>query len=140
MSLGSTVPSFQASIALRAYANPIGSTQSNVLNYMSADALTAKATAVLAVVVPAAQTNYEIDLPTLFAAYDAPIFLSISEVTNPGLGFKITTATNATGKMGVAANGFWAYYADGATDLVSVFVDNADADVDLVLSVGVMAI
>lgn len=136
--LGSNVEATQAVISLRAYMNPTGPTQQAILNFTSADSFTADASAVLTKSVAAATSNSSFNLATLFNVYDAPVLVAITETTNPGLGFKITTASNASGKCGVAANGTWLYLADAVTALPTVYIDNADATETLYFQIAVM--
>jgi len=138
--LAANVTSTQAVISLRSYLTPIGATQTSILNYTSADGLTAAAGATLTLTFAASATNQEINLGSLFAAYTAPIFVSIADITNPGVGFHIYTGAGGGTftKMQVGANGWLAWLADGATALNPVYVDNVSSSSELVLSIGVM--
>ncbi len=138
--LGASVISTQAVISLRSYLNPQGPTQQTILNFTSADGVTAAAGDVLTLSVPANTTGYEINLPVLFSAFTAPIFVSIADITNPGLGFLWYTTSGAGSgtKQSVGANNWLAWMANGSTALVPIYVDNTSSTSQLVLSVGVM--
>src|ERR1051326_8309264 len=134
---GTSLTPTQAVISLRSYLNAQGPTQQTILNFTSANSFTAAAGNVLTVTVTAGTSDFTLDLPTLFAAFTAPLLVSIADITNPGLGFTWSTVS-AGDKQTVGENCFLAWIADGATALEPLFIDNPSAS-DLILSVGVMS-
>jgi hypothetical protein len=134
--LSTSINPVQAVISLRAYMGPNGPTQDAILNATTPDSFTALAPGSLTITVPPSTSNQAFALATLLAAYTAPVFVGVSEQT--ALGFKITTASNASGKMGVAPGFWWSYMADGATALPTIYIDNSSSTTTLVLNVGVM--
>jgi hypothetical protein len=135
--LGANVQATQAVISLRSYVNPVGPTAQSILNWSTPDAFTADASAVLAVTVGTSTTT-SFDLATLFAAYGAPLFVSITDVSNPGIGF--TIAFDSSGNtLGVGPNSWLAWTADGTTALPTVWITNPSGTQELVISLGVLS-
>jgi hypothetical protein len=136
--IGANVAAAQAVISLRSYFNPLGPTQQSLLNSSTPDAFTADVAEVHTVTVAASTSNASFALATLFPAITAPVFLYVVDVSNPGIGFKITTSSG-TGKMGVAPNFWFAYMADGATALPTIYIDNPSSTQTLYLSIGALS-
>ena len=136
--IGTSVQATQAVISLRAYMNPQGPTQQALINSETPDAFTAATSAALTLTV-ATSTTTAFNLATLFAAYTAPVFVSITDISSPGLGFTITTSDDASGNMGVAPNFWFAWMADGSTALPTVHITNPSSTQKLYVQVGVMS-
>lgn len=135
--IGTNVASTQAVISLRSYMNPTGPTQQAILNWSTPDSFTADAPFVLPLTV-ASSTTTTFNLATLLAACTAPVFVSVTDVSNPGIAFTLTIgASGAT--IGVGANSWIAWTADGTTVLPSIMVTNPSSTQELVISVGVLS-
>ncbi len=135
--IGSNVAATQAVISLRSYLNPIGPSNQSILNWSTADNFTADAAFVLPLTV-ATSTTSTFNLATLLAACTAPVFVSVTDVSNPGLAFTMTIgASGAT--IGVAKNSWIAWTADGTTALPTITVTNPSSTQELVISVGCLS-
>jgi hypothetical protein len=130
----------QAFISLRSFLNPQGPTQQTILNYQSEDSLTAAAGAQTIITVAPTTTGHLIDFAVLFPALTAGVFISIADITNPGLGFKFyfTSGAAAGAKQTVGENSWFAFVSDGAAAPNPVYIDNASTDT-LVLAIGLMS-
>jgi len=135
--LSGNVASSQAVISLRSYMQPQGPTQQAILNFTTADSFSAAASAVLTETI-AVSTTSSFDLATLFAAYTAPVFVSITDISNPGLGFTINISDDSSGTIGVGPNMWLAWMADGTTTLPTVYITNGSSTQELVISLGIM--
>jgi hypothetical protein len=135
--IGTNVAAQQAVISLRSYFAPQGPTQQAILNSTTPDSFTADAAEVHTVSVPPSTTDQSFDLATLFPTMTAPVFCGIVDVSNPGIGFKITTVSGS-GRVGVAPNFWWAYMGDGTTALPTVYISNASSTQTLYLSIGAL--
>jgi hypothetical protein len=113
-------------LTLRSYVNPQGPTARQMLNYFSADTLTAQAASADTFSIPANTTGYTINLGTTFPAMLLPLFIYVSDITSPGLGFKyyFHTGSTASEKQVVGASGFVAWLSDGATAPNTIYIDN----------------
>ena len=137
MPIGTITPNTQAVVSLRSYLNPVGATQTALLNYSSPDAFTAAAGASLLVKVPALTNNFLVDLAALFAAYTGPIFVALYDSTSPGVGYSWSTVS--AGQKQTVGPGKWlAWMADGATALVPLYIDNTSTNI-LCLSISIMS-
>jgi len=130
------VNSTQLYIAVRSFLNPTGPTQEVLLQYETADSQTANTAVRTTIVVPASTTGYQVNIPTLFPNAVLPLFVWLTDLTNPGLGFYFYSVSGDTNKQKIAANGFVCWTGDGATAPAAVYVDNTSATSALVLEVG----
>jgi hypothetical protein len=135
--------SIQAVINLRSFLNVQGATQPNCLTYNAPDSLTAQLANVVTIAIAPNTNNVEVALATLFPA-SLPVFTTLSDVSNPSLGFQWATETG--GGEGPAGNyqtvrpgGFLGWTGDGLTAPTSLFVNNTDPSSTLYLQLGVLA-
>jgi hypothetical protein len=130
-----TTASFPAFIYLTAYLGPGDANKQLILQYQSANSLTAGFTVVSTQQVAIGGTNIAFNLATLFPATSTPQFVSILDITSPGVGFNIGTVS-ATGLLAVGASGFWSYLAGSALALPTVYITNTSATSVLDLQFG----
>lgn len=126
-------------IALQAYLNAQGSTQSILSNYNdpSDGALTANGSGTQPVVIPPSTAGFEINLPAMFPGLQLPLYVALQDASTPQVGFKWTTDAGGTNKQTVAPGGFLAWTADGSTALVPIYVDNPNSINNLVIAISV---
>jgi hypothetical protein len=104
-------------------------------NFTTADAQTANAGNTQTVTVPPLTTGQEINLTTLFGAFQQPLFIMIMDVSSPGLGFKWYSDSTSVNKQTVAPNCPLMWMADGVTQQAPIYVDNASPTNTLVLAI-----
>lgn len=140
MAFGSSVQATQAVISARAYLNPVGPTMQTICNWSSPDSLTAGASTLLEKSFAGSTSNQLLDLPTIFADYTKPIFVSIVELTKIPIGFKWGFTSGGTRQSCGYANqaGFIQWFANGTDAMVPLYIDNASAST-LILGIGVMS-
>lgn len=135
-----TIPTASAQFVLttRSYWNPQGPTQRTLLNYSSADSLTAQGANSTNVTVPASTTGFTITPATLFPTLVLPLYMYVTDVTSPGLGFRyyFTSGAAAGAKQTVGPNGYFSWTGDGATAPNPIYIDNTTASV-LILEIGI---
>lgn len=138
MSLGSTVTTLPAFIYLNAYLGAADASSQNIIQYQSASSLTAGVTTVSTQQIAASATNSSFNLATIFStAAVGPLFVCVSDITNPGIGFYITTVSGS-GKISIGVNGFFAWIASSALALPTVYIDNPSSTSVLNLSFGLL--
>lgn len=138
MTLGST--SEQLVLSMRSYWNPQGPTQRTLLNYSSADALTAQGANATNVNVPINTVGFKIDFSQLFPALVLPLFVYVTEVTEPaGIGFLyyFTTGASSGAKQAVGPDGFFSWIGNGTTAPNPIYIDNPSLTTVLDLEVGI---
>lgn len=123
-------------VSARSYLNPQGPTQQTLFNYTSPDSLTCQQGNSMTIVVPTSTSNYEINLPVLFPSCTLPLFIFITDSTNPGVGFNWGLASGGA-RQTVGPNLFLEWMANGSTALQPIYIDNTSATSELVLTVGV---
>lgn len=136
MSLSTNVTPTQAIINIAAFFNSQGPFQQQVLNWASPDSLKAAAPGQVIVEVPALAVDYQVNLAALFPNFSAPIFVSLADITFPGVGFSWSTVALGA-KQTVGPNRFIAWMPDGATALQSLYINNPTNNL-LILQVGAL--
>lgn len=132
-SLVTTQPSY---IGLQAFVGPSDAAHQTLVNYATAASFAVAIGNAITRQVPVSTPNFSLPLLTLFPDCQAPQFVCIMDITNPGVGFNFSTVT-ATGKFAVQPGGFVCYTAN--TALTNLFVDNTSATSILVLEIAVMS-
>jgi hypothetical protein len=126
--LGTTVIAQPAFIYLTAYLGPGDASKQLAIQYQSPSSLTGGVLTTIPQQVAAGATLVAFNLATLFDAPPVnPLFIAIADITNPGVGFNISTVSGS-GKISIGANGVYTIINPSSVlALPTVYIDNASS-------------